>query len=155
MHKCFAVAATAKTEEEKQKALAMLPDEAAYSRRMLAIAEPISPATREPGRLSCGLFAHQRGGNQVYAAPMVDIEQRVLPILLEHYVNDPQFARIGLSIPVVSQSRELLLEEMIEKADDRDTQGLGASRARATAYKEDRCGPMRSACLMNKRRAKM
>ncbi len=115
-------AGKAKTVAEQQKIyVKMMPDDAAFSRKMieLAVSSPNDPASRDAlvwvidktNRLDIGDY-----GDQVGLA---------VRLLVDNFGNDPEAARLGLSLHnTCSRHRDALMEGMYASAENREAKGL-------------------------------
>lgn len=100
---------------------AMMPDDSAFSRRMvdLAASSPKDPASRDaliwvihkPYRLDVGEYGDQVG--------------RAVRLLVDEFADDPEAARLGLGLDnSFSRHRDALMEGMYANAEGRETKGL-------------------------------
>lgn len=112
----------AKTEAAQMKAYsAMSPDDAAFSRRMvdLAASSPKDPASRDA--LIWVINKTYRSDSGAYG----DEVARAVRLLVDHFSDDPEAARMGLGLDnTFSHHRDALMEGMYANAEGREAKGL-------------------------------
>jgi thiol-disulfide isomerase/thioredoxin len=111
-----------KTEFESWKIYGkLMPDEAAFSRRLvdLAATDPKDPAARDALLWVLNKPGMGPGG------PYSDEFTRAVLLLLRHHGDDPEVARIGLQLDNnCTAARDLFLEGLCVRAKGREAQGL-------------------------------
>ena len=112
----------AKTEGESMKIYArMTPDDTAYSRRMVDLAEtsPKDPASRDA--LVWVLNKMYRSDGGTYG----DEVALAVRLLVDNHSDDPEAVRLGLMLNnVFSRNRDALMEGMYANAKSREAKGL-------------------------------
>ena len=99
----------------------MTPDDTAYSRRMVDLAEtnPKDPASRDA--LVWVLNKVYRSDGGTYG----DQVARAVRLLVDNHANDPEAVRVGLMLNnVFSRNRDALMEGMYANAEGREAKGL-------------------------------
>ena len=120
--KAEAEAEKGKTEAESRKIyFGLLPDEAAFSRRMvdLAATDPRDAAARD-----ALLWVIDKPGMGP-SGPYVDEFMRAVLLLLRHHADDPETARAGLGLDnLFSPARDLFLEGLYVRTQGHEAKGL-------------------------------
>lgn len=117
----YAAIEAAKTDGEAAEVKTTAPDILLYSRRMLSIAEskPDDAGARE----ALHWILDGRGRRPVHQGSLAEIQNRAVELILDHHINDLEFASEASQYVIVSLSRETLLTGIVERSDDRTTQG--------------------------------
>ncbi len=114
----------AKSQFEAMKIYGKLwPDPAAFSHRMvdLAATEPQNPAARD-----ALLWVIDKPGMGP-AGPYSDEFMRAACLLLRYHANEPEVARVGLTLDnLCAPARDLFLEGLYVRATEHETKGLAA-----------------------------
>jgi peroxiredoxin len=120
---CIEAVEKAKTEFEGYQAYKKLtPDIVAYSRRMLelAMSHPGDKAARD-----ALLWIVHQPSRVAARGTFAELESRAIELLLIHHVEDPEVARIAAILDnIPTPNRDRLLESLVTKARNRETQGL-------------------------------
>ncbi len=124
LKKATAEAEKAKSQFEAMKIFGkLMPDQAAFSHRMvdLAATEPQNPAARD-----ALLWVIDKPGMGP-AGPYSDEFMRAVCLLLRYHANDPEVARVGLTLDnLCSPARDLLLEGLYVRTTGHEVRGLAA-----------------------------
>jgi hypothetical protein len=145
-----AEAEKAKSEFETWKIFSkLMPDEAAFSRRMvdLAATEPKDAAARDALLWVIDKPGMGRGG------PYSDEFTRAVLLLLRYHADDPEVARVGLGLDNgCSPARDMFLEGLYIRAKGREARGLATvtlgqylqQKARSISWQRNAKGPAKT-----------
>ncbi|HWE40680.1 MAG TPA: TlpA disulfide reductase family protein [Isosphaeraceae bacterium] len=118
-----------------------LPDQLAFTKRMLDLAEtnPRDPAARDA--LLWALDFVTRGNESAYPA---GLQSRTIDLIVEHHADDPEVARIGLEMHnIISRRRDSFLEGIYANAQGHEAKGL--ARFALAQYLERKAGAVDNA----------